>query len=338
MVTGCEPLGWAAGRRRSLLEGSAGVSMALDDITALFWYERAAAGSSVSASLPGEEIVHAFGAASAAPLGRGAFGETWRIDLVASHEQPARQYAVKVILNPAYPRSLLAREVGGLQRVQHRNVVGLVETREVTLSVGDRAALVFEYIPGGDVAHALHSDLPDTEQIRDFGLGLLSAVCALHDTNTVHRDIKPENIALRDGRWDSPVLLDLGLAKLLDVESMTTYPQLLGTLPFMAPEQVRGEPARKAADVWAVGVVLHILLTGQHPFFGDRNHALLRPAALDALMSGPRPLVASVPADLGHLVQRLLSADAHTRGSARRALRDLQATTRTNSDATGALQ
>ena len=268
------------------------------------------------------EVAAAFDVPAAKPLGRGSFGETWRLD------RPDGTFAAaKVILSPTYSPARLAREVEGLSRVHHPNVVRLLETTSVGLTRGSRAALVFEFVPGGDAASRLRPGTRiDHGDVTSFGHGVLSGLEALHAADLVHRDVKPANIAVRDGNWGTPVLLDLGLARVLDQESITSYPSLMGTVPFMAPEQLRGERARKAADVFAVGVVMHLMLAGEHPFYGE-SETLTLLEAVTLIKAGPRRLPVDVPTDLADLVGRFLRPDEASRGSARRGRRDLEALT-----------
>lgn len=156
--------------------------------------------------LSADEFAAAFDVPTATPLGRGAFGETWRLD-----DHDGGQRAAKVILSATYSQPRLAREVEGLGRVNHPNVVKLLAATSVVLARGSRAALLFEYVPGGDAATRL---LPGTRiaplDVARFGAGTLSGLFALHGADLVHRDIKPQNIAVREGDWGRPVLLDLG--------------------------------------------------------------------------------------------------------------------------------
>jgi len=270
--------------------------------------------------LRGDEVVAAFGADSASPLGRGAFGETWRLDFAG---RPS--LAAKVLLEHDISSARFAREVEGLRRVSNPHVVELVDTVSVTLSGRPRAALVFEFIDGGDLTARLGQGiLVPPEQVLVFAQGLMTGLAALHAADTVHRDIKPANIALRDGSWSAPVILDLGLARMLDRDSITAYPALMGTALYMAPEQLRFERARKAADVFAAGVVLHTMLAGEHPFFAGRDTLALTEAV--ALIEAGAPRLAGVaPRCLATLVARLLTFDEAGRGSASRAKRDLDA-------------
>jgi serine/threonine-protein kinase len=252
-------------------------------------------------------------------LGSGAFGETWLVEA----ETANRRSAVK-ILAANYPPERLAREVEGLTRVDNKYVVKLLAHDVVDLGATARPALTFEYIDGGDVEQALAKDLPTAAELGAFARGLLSGIWALHETDTVHRDIKPANIALRSGRWDRPVLLDLGLAKMLDSATVTAYPSLLGTPAFMAPEQVRAERARKQADIWAAGTVLYVLATGRHPFVPGRHAPLTREGALEAFGSGPAPLPATIPQGLANLLLQMLSVSSSARGSATRVRRQIE--------------
>jgi serine/threonine protein kinase len=288
------------------------------NVIILAYYEPAVA-PPFSPSFQALEVAAAFGVTAARPLGAGAFGETWRLEAAGA---PHR--AAKLILDPNYPPDRLDREIEGLRRANSPHVVDLVEARQVTIGGDNRSALVFEFIDGGDVASRLRPGAAvPADDVREFARGLVAGVAELHSQQTVHRDIKPENIAVRGGDWAQPVLLDLGLAKVLDQQSLTAYPTLMGTVPFMAPEQLRGERARQLADMFAVGVVLYLLLTGRHPYYGPRALALDHLAAIQRLENGPAPLPGATPTDLAELVNRLLSAEAYRRGSAARALDDL---------------
>lgn len=296
------------------------------DIDAWFFYDPAQPSGQNAPVLDAREVQAAFSAESVRHLGRGAFGETWRLSGGAfATDGPV---AAKIIHQEGYPAARLERETDGLRRTSSPNVVRLLGRHTITLSVGPRPALLCEFIEGGDVSSAVSAGRwPSHTEAQDFAAGVLAGLAALHATDTVHRDIKPENIALRDGRWDQPVILDLGLTKQLDIDSFTRYPNLLGTLAFMAPEQIRGEEARKAADLWALGVVLRILLTWAHPFFGGWEARMDINDALRRVERGAPDLPLDVPEPLRSVAARLLMPIEHERGSARRALKELERTT-----------
>lgn len=261
-----------------------------------------------------EEVAAALGA-PVSRLGCGAFGETWRCG----------DTAIKIIFDGSYPPERLRREVNGLTRVSSPHVVRLLRTRILPLRGEQRPALEFEYITGGDVARRLiDGDLPSVADAKEFLRGLLTGVRDMHLERTVHRDIKPGNIALRDGDWSRPVLLDLGLARGADEATITAYPTPVGTLPYMAPEQLMGQPARQGSDLFAVGVTVREVLDGRHPFY-DPGFRLEPAEMVDRIAKGPYPLRRMVPDAVAELLDRLTAEQISDRGSARSSLKRLAA-------------
>ena len=256
---------------------------------------------------PESEVAAALGG-PATLLGVGSFGDTWRYG----------DTAVKIICVDSYPPQRLGREVNGLSKVSSPHVVRLLRTRVVILGGKQRPALEFEYIAGGDVAERIGAaQWPSPTEGVALLHGLLTGVRDMHTVGVMHRDIKPANIALRDGDWSRPVLLDLGLARGADEPTITVYPAPVGTARYMAPEQLEGRRARKAADLFAVGVTVREVLGGRHPFYDD--HASYTFADMIAqIAKGPYPLPAGTPGAVSDLLDRL-TAGPSTRGAARRA-------------------
>jgi serine/threonine protein kinase len=187
----------------------------------------------------------------------------------------------------------------------------------------------FEFIEGGDLAERIsHGNWPTASNAEALLEGLLRGVAALHEAKTIHRDIKPGNIALRDGDWSRPVLLDLGLAKQMDGSTITAYPGLIGTYFYMAPEQLRGERAKKAADLWAVGVTVRELIDQRHPFYSADNPPHSIDEALQAIANGPTPLPDDIEGGAREVLERLTSTREYDRGSTGSNLRRLQETRR----------
>jgi serine/threonine-protein kinase len=148
------------------------------------------------------------------------------------------------------------------------------------------------------------------------------ALAAAHAAGVVHRDIKPGNIALRDGDWSRPVLLDLGLARSADEATITVYPAAVGTAWYMAPEQLEGHRARKAADLFAVGATVRELLGQRHPFYDD-GASYTYADMTELIAKGPHPLPDGTPDPVADLLDRLTAVPEHERGSASSSLRRL---------------
>jgi CRP-like cAMP-binding protein/tRNA A-37 threonylcarbamoyl transferase component Bud32 len=163
-------------------------------------------------------------------------------------------------------------EARAASRIEHPHVVGVTD-------IGVEQGVPFmamELLEGEDLVATLHREGPlPVERITDLLLPVISAVAAAHDKGILHRDIKPENVFLarRLPRGEHPVLLDFGISKLQDgsVQTLTAAGELLGTPPYMAPEQVLFGMKKLDArgDQYALGVVLYEAVTGALPFPAD---------------------------------------------------------------------
>lgn len=259
-----------------------------------------------------DEVAAATGCDNISYLGTGSFGETWRL-----HKDGTDQ-AWKFLYQTGYDTDRLAREIAGLERVDSPRVVRLDGLSLVDIAGVKCPTLIFEYVPGGDLSSSIALGvIAKGADLVKLAHGLLVGIEALHSAKVVHRDIKPANIGLRNGQLDDPVLLDLGLAKLLDLQSITRYPGLVGTAMYAAPEQLNGERASRGSDMWALGGVLYEAATGNHPFFVEGERLTLDEAIERQRMHPTVPT--STPTKIKDLIHRCLAPEIHRRGSARRA-------------------
>ena len=198
-------------------------------------------------------------------LGRGGFGVVWR----ARDLRHGREVALKLLHADGLAPELVLRflrEAEALQRVEDP---GLVRVLEVGHEQG-RPWLALELVAGESLAARLRREgpLPPREALG-IALGLARTLGRLHRSGVVHRDVKPDNVLLRpDG---TPVLLDLGLALLLDVAArLSRTGEIMGSPGYMPPEQVQGARERigPPSDVYGLGALLFALLCGGPPFQG----------------------------------------------------------------------
>jgi len=257
-------------------------------------------------------------------IGAGGMGEIYR----AHDERLARDVAIKVL-----PQGLLADEAArkrfhkealSLSRLNHPNIATVHDFD--TQSGTD--FLVMEYVPGVTLDQKVaQGPLPERESVR-LGLQLAEGLAAAHEQGVVHRDLKPGNLRVTpDGRLK---ILDFGLAKLVrpDVSSgaavtrslSESQPGITGTLPYVAPEQLRGEPLDARVDIYAAGAVLYELATGQRAF-----RETLAPRLIDAILhqapEPPRALNPQVSPGFESIALKALDKDPNHRYQTARDLR-----------------
>jgi len=253
-------------------------------------------------------------------LGRGTFGETYRA--VRGDDE----YCLKVVFYPDMPEHLWEREIAALRRVDHPNIVGFRDSGRADIRGKNYPYLECDYINGGTLKGRIDDGERPTERgdTRRLLTGLLAGVGEIHDLGVLHRDIKPANTALRDGDWGQPVLLDFGLARVLDMSSHTEYPARIGTDAYMAPEQLRGGPARRRSDLYSLGVVVYEAATGSHPFLEPgMSVQSLHDRIQNQPPEDPRALCESFDDGTATVVLRLLSYWAYERLGITEAFRDL---------------
>lgn len=257
-------------------------------------------------------------------IGRGGQGEVWK----ARDVRLERIVALKVVaglrsLLPDTEAKRLEREARVVARINHPGICPLFD---IDLE-NDPPFLVMPFLEGRSFAEVLadreSAALSESEAVRGvvtFIEELARTLHAAHEAGVVHRDVKPGNVFVTPS--GSPVVLDFGLALESDSEAhVTVTGQRLGTLPYMAPEQVRGELVDRRCDVHALGVLLYESLAGQRPYRGMTQHSLVNAIQNES----PTPLHRANPAvsrDLSVVVSTALNKSAAHRYATADALAD----------------
>ncbi len=262
-------------------------------------------------------------------VARGGMGEVYDVMDEALGERIALKTVASQFSDDDEAISQLKAEVQIARRVSHKNVCRIFDIG--THETEDGPPLVFltmEYIDGQSLGDRIRQDPPLTvRECRRLATGILEGLNAVHDSGVLHRDLKSDNVMLRVDRGGklSAVLMDFGLASALNPNSSRVSGDraLVGSLAYMAPEQVQGEALRVTTDVYAFGVVLFEMLTRRLPFVAS-TPAL---AALKRLQHDAprlRSIDSSLPIDLDDIVARCLERDPKRRyASARDVLADL---------------
>jgi len=246
-------------------------------------------------------------------VGAGWMGEVYR----AHDEHLGRDVAIKVLppgaLSDESARKRFREEALILSKLNHPNIA--------TIHDFDTQAgadfLVMEYVPGVTLSERLATGpLPENE-VACLGGQLAEGLAAAHERGVIHRDLKPGNLRLTpDGRLK---ILDFGLAKLVqavsgeaETQSLSETRALAGTLPYMAPEQLKGERVDARSDLWAAGVALYEMATGRHPFEGKTSTAVTD-RILHAPAPAPQELQPRLSSRLADIILKCLEKDAENR-------------------------
>ena len=204
-------------------------------------------------------------------------------------------------------RSRLLREAKAASALDHPNICALYDLGE---TADGRIYLVLGYYVGTTVARRIEAGpLPVAEAV-DVAVQTARGLRHAHAAGVVHRDVKPSNLLLT--RSGEVKILDFGIAKVAEATGLTVGMYSPGTPAYMAPEQVRGEPADERVDVWALGAVLYEMLTGRQPFGGESVQTQIY-ALLNREAEPLRELRPEVPDALARIVERALEKDADAR-------------------------
>jgi serine/threonine-protein kinase len=240
-------------------------------------------------------------------LGRGGMGTVYR----ARHAVTDQLAAVKVL--PAemarQPNFIerFQREIELLKRLEHPNIVRFYEAGE---SDGFHF-YAMEFVDGQRLDHVIVQNrcLPWQTAV-ELTLPVCRALKHAHDNGIIHRDLKPSNLLIaHDG---TVKLTDFGVAKVFDGTQLTATGGIIGTAEYMSPEQGEGKPVTPRSDLYSLGVVLYVMLTGRTPFSGNTPLDLIRQHRF-SMFDTPRTVVPDLPRWMDELVCELMEKDPQKR-------------------------
>jgi len=232
-------------------------------------------------------------------LGKGGMGEVYK-----AYRQ-GETLAIKVLnIDMSMDKDMrrrFEREAAAGMKLQHPNIVQVHDMKEE----GAFYYMVMEYIDGQDLRQYLkHTDKLDIETATTIIAKLCDALTVAHSQNYVHRDIKPANIMLRSN--GDPVLMDFGIAKLRDGRTVITKTGAIGTIDYMAPEQImEAKEVDARADIYALGVTLYEMLTGERPFKGSPAQVMF--AHIQQPAPDIRDLDDSIPRNVVKAIKKALA-------------------------------
>lgn len=239
-------------------------------------------------------------------LGSGGMGEVY----LAHDLHLDRDVAVKVLsrgsLADPVTRERFRREAHVLARLSHPGVATIFDFD----TQGEIDFLVMEFVPGGTLGSRVGQGPIPVDDVLRIGASVADALDDAHRRGFLHRDLKPSNVVLSES--GTPKILDFGLARLLDqtrnTAALTETGMVVGSLPYMAPEQLKGEIENARTDVYALGTMLYEMATGRRPFDREGFAALM----FEVLHGTPTPvrtLRPDTPMELERLIDSCLSKD-----------------------------
>jgi serine/threonine protein kinase/tetratricopeptide (TPR) repeat protein len=276
-----------------------------------------------------------------AAIGAGGMGEVYK----ARDTRLGRTVAIKV-LPPALAgdperRRRFEQEARAVSALNHPHICPLFDVGEATVPNPESRIpnpepihyLVLAHLEGQTLAARLKKGAPPVAHVLELGAQMADALSAAHKAGIVHRDLKPANVMLTKAPAGAngpsglqATLLDFGLAKLtghgerpaLEADGVTASASLtergmvLGTVPYMAPEQVEGKAADARTDIWALGAVLYEMVTGRRAFEGE-TPTKVAAAILEREPAPVASLQAETPATLAHVIAKCLAKNPDSR-------------------------
>lgn len=246
---------------------------------------------------------------------------------LAGDTRLGRKVALKVppakLLDQPMQLARFQREARALAAVNHPNVVTIYSVEEHE----GLPFLTMELIEGKTLSELIPADGMSPDQILDVAVQLADGLAAAHEQGVLHRDLKPGNVMV--GAEGRVTILDFGIAKRLssphettaldETETLTQTGSVVGTVAYMAPEQIRGQPLDSRSDIFSLGIVLYQMATGIRPFRGSNTETML--AILEQSARPPSRVRSDLGSRFDEIVLRCLQKEPERRYPSARALR-----------------
>jgi len=239
-------------------------------------------------------------------LGEGGMGVVYKAEDSKLERTVALKFLAPHLVQDSEVRKRFEREAKAAASLSHPNVCHVYEIDEAE----GKTLLAMEYVEGDSLDDRIEKGPLPLNDALDIARQTAEGQRAAHEKGIVHRDVKPGNLLITpDGRVK---ILDFGLALLVEGSKLTKLDTAVGTVAYMSPEQAQGAEVDHRTDVWALGGVLYEMVSGQRPFLGQYDQALL----YEIVNEQPEPLTGlrtGVPVELELLVDKCLAKDAGQR-------------------------
>ena len=241
-------------------------------------------------------------------LGEGGMGVVYKAEDLKLDRPVALKFPAPHLLRDEEGRKRFEREAKAAAKLDHPNICTVYELDEVD----GRTFIVMAFLEGRPLSKKIAESPLKLPEALSIATQMADGLGAAHEGGITHRDIKPDNVMLMKGSRGLVKLMDFGLAQLAGSSKLTQHGTTLGTMAYMSPEQVEGAKTDYHTDIWALGVVLYEMVTGQLPFRGEFDPAIV----FSIVHEPPEPLTAlrtGVPKELERIVNKCLAKKAEER-------------------------
>ncbi|MBL7136263.1 MAG: protein kinase [Candidatus Marinimicrobia bacterium] len=248
-------------------------------------------------------------------LGEGGMGVVYKAEDTKLRRTVALKFLTSQTLGSEEERARFVNEAQAAAALDHPNICTIYEINEAD----DRTFIAMAYVEGQSLKEKIESGPLELDEALEIAVQVAGGLQDAHERGIVHRDIKSANIMVTEK--GQAKIMDFGLAKFAGRAGMTKIGTTMGTVAYMSPEQARGEVVDHRTDLWSLGVVLYEMLSGQSPFKGEYEQAVI----YSILNEDPESIIeygSNLPLELEKIVKRCLTKDSKERYQA---AADLQA-------------
>ena len=239
-------------------------------------------------------------------LGEGGMGVVYKAQDTKLDRTVALKFLPPELMRESEAKERFVHEARASAALSHSNICTI---HEIDQSEG-QSFIAMEYIKGETLKDKIAAGLLKLNEAMDIAAQVAQGLEKAHQKGIVHRDIKPANIFVTEDRVVK--ILDFGLAKLRGQKRLTKEGATVGTVAYMSPEQAKGEEVDHRTDIWSLGVVLYEMLTGQLPFKGEYDQAVVY-SILNEELELPSSIRKDIPTPLERIVIKTLDKDPKNR-------------------------